>query len=407
MARDLPMTQASRDLLELAQRIAAENGAERTQPLHVLAAMVRSRDDSGHRALVDLKGNLTELTAALPGLGANATSKRTVPIGMATRYLLNNGHREAESVGHHQIDSLHLLLALLYNDSKATADLLLRAGLTMYAVRAYLSGPAPTTRGMRRRPLPSLRGVLGISPVFAIPLGAMLLGGAALFAGPPSELTLPLSILFVVGGWVTSLCIHEFGHALVAYLGGDRSVAAAGYLTLNPLKYTHPVLSIVLPLVFLFIGGFGLPGGAVYLNENAIRSNGWRSLASAAGPIGNLLFALLVGWPFLIHLFDAGVGDDRFWAALAFLIFLQASAIVLNLLPIPPFDGFGMIAPWLSIEVRILAQRVGMLPLLLISFFLWQGGPISATFWGAVYNVAGILQVPDFLISAGQQQFLL
>ena len=109
----------------------------------------------------------------------------------------------------------------------------------------------------------------------------------------------------------------------------------------------------------------------------------------------------------MTHRCDGGIGDERFWAALAFLIFLQASAIVLNLLPIPPFDGFGIIAPWLSIEIRILAQRVGMLPLLLISFFLWQGGPISATFWGAVYNVAGILQVPAFLISAGQQQFLL
>jgi len=64
-----------------------------------------------------------------------------------------------------------------------------------------------------------------------------------------------------------------------------------------------------------------------------------------------------------------------------------------------------MIAPWLSIEIRILAQRVGMLPMLLLSFFLWQGGPISLTFWTAIYNLAGILQVPDFLISAGQQQF--
>jgi len=126
---------------------------------------------------------------------------------------------------------------------------------------------------------------------------------------------------------------------------------------------------------------------------------------AAAGPSGNLLFALLVGWPFLLHLPDAGIGDLHFWAALSFLIFLQVSAIVLNLLPIPPFDGFGMIAPWLSIEIRILAQRVGMLPMLLLSFFLWQGGPISLTFWTAIYNLAGILQVPDFLISAGQQQF--
>jgi Zn-dependent protease len=368
--------------------------------------MVRRNDDPGHRALVALNADLGRLATALPADRASAApTQKTAPIGTATRYLLNNAHREAEQVGHHQLDSLHLLLALLYNDSRATADLLQQAGLSIYAVRAYLTGPAPTTRSMLRRPLPSLRGAIGVSPVFAIPVGATVVGGLGLFVGAPSALILPLTILFVVGGWVTSLCIHEFGHALVAYLGGDRSVAAAGYLTLNPLKYTHPLLSIGLPLVFLFIGGFGLPGGAVYLNENAIRDNRWRSMASAAGPLGNLLFALLVGWPFLLHVPDSGIGDLHFWAALSFLIFLQVSAIVLNLLPIPPFDGFGMIAPWLSIEIRILAQRLGMLPMLLLSFFLWQGGPISLTFWTAVYNLAGILQVPDFLISAGQQQF--
>ena len=43
--------------------------------------------------------------------------------------------------------------------------------------------------------------------------------------------------------------------------------------------------------------------------------------------------------------------------------------------------------------------------MLLLWFFLWQGGPVSAAFFGAVFNLTGILQVPDFLISIGQQQF--
>ena len=399
------MTQAARNLLEEAQRIAGGGGAQRTEPLDVLHAMARKRDDPGHRALVELHANLELLSGSMPGTSSGGAGDRLAPIGTATRYLLNNGHREAESVGHHQIDSVHLLLALLYNDSKATSELLQQAGLTIYAIRTYLSGPVPTTRGMRRRPLPSLRRVVSVSPVFLIPLGCMLFGGAGLFLGAPPELTLPLSILFVLGGWVTSLCFHEFGHAIVAYLGGDHSVAQAGYLSLNPLRYAHPVLSIVLPVAFLLIGGFGLPGGAVYLNENAIRGNGWRALASAAGPIANFLFALLIGWPFLIHLPSASTGDSRFWAALAFLVFLQVMATVFNLLPFPPFDGFGIIAPWLPLDLRILAQRLGMLPLLLLWFLLWQGGPVSLAFFGAVLNLTGILQVPEFLIGLGQQQF--
>ena len=45
--------------------------------------------------------------------------------------------------------------------------------------------------------------------------------------------------LIVGVGWVFSVCVHEFAHAVVAYRGGDRTVADKGYLTMNPLKYTH------------------------------------------------------------------------------------------------------------------------------------------------------------------------
>ena len=58
----------------------------------------------------------------------------------------------------------------------------------------------------------------------------------------------------------------------------------AGYLTLNPFKYAHPLLSIVLPLFFIVQGGIGLPGGAVYLHPHAFRSKRAQSLAAAVGP---------------------------------------------------------------------------------------------------------------------------
>ena len=60
-----------------------------------------------------------------------------------------------------------------------------------------------------------------------------------------------------------SLCLHEFGHALVAYRGGDRSVRGKGYLTLDIRRYTDVGLSFVLPVLFLLLGGIPLPGGAV------------------------------------------------------------------------------------------------------------------------------------------------
>jgi Zn-dependent protease len=407
ISKEIPLTDSARDVLELAQRFAAQVGATSVEPLHVLSGIVFLPRNPARRALEEMGANMERLEALRVGsASAPPSSWKTMPIGSATRYMLNHAHREAEQLGHYRVDPLHMLLALLYKDSTATADVLEKAGVTFYALRQYLTTPGTTTKGLRSRPLPPLDGVVKVSPVFAIPVGAMIIGGVGLWSGAPLGLTIPLSILFVVGGWVTSLCIHEFGHAFIAYLGGDRSVASAGYLSLNPLKYTHPLLSIALPIVFLLIGGIGLPGGAVYLNERAIRNDRWRSFASAAGPLGNVLFAVLTGWPFLVFQGAPPFGDVRFWAALAFLVFLQITAVVLNLIPIPPFDGFGIVAPWLSIELRILANRLGLLPLLILFFLLWRGGPVSTVFWNFVYGLTNLLNVPDLLVNLGHQQFL-
>ena len=407
IGKEIPLTDSSREVLQLAQRFAAEAGEPAVEPLHVLSAIVFLPRDPARRALEELGADINKLESVrLSGGTAPVSSWKSVPIGSTARYLLIHAHREAEQLGHYRVDPLHMLLALLYKDSRSTADVLEQAGVTFYALRQYLTTPKSATKGLRSRPLPSLDGAVRVSPVFAIPVGAMIVGGVGLWSGAAPGLTIPLSILLVVGGWVTSLCIHEFGHAFIAFLGGDRSVASAGYLSLNPLKYTHPLLSIALPVVFLVIGGIGLPGGAVYLNEQAIRNDRWRSFASAAGPLGNLLFAVLIGWPFLVFHGAPPFGDYRFWAALAFLVFLQITAIVLNLIPIPPFDGFGMIAPWLSIELRILSNRLGMLPLLVLFFLLWQGGPVSSVFWNFVYGLTNLLSVPEYLVYLGQHQFL-
>ncbi len=80
--------------------------------------------------------------------------------------------------------------------------------------------------------------------------------------------------IFVCVGWIISVCLHEFGHAIVAYWGGDTSVKDKGYLTLNPLKYTNINLSLLLPLLFLLIGGIALPGAAVYIDTRRLR-NRW------------------------------------------------------------------------------------------------------------------------------------
>src|SRR5271156_2655865 len=111
-----------------------------------------------------------------------------------------------------------------------------------------------------------------------------------------------LIAIFVFAGWIFSLCLHEFGHSIVAYVGGDKSVKYRGYLTFNPLKYADPATSVVLPLIFLMLGGIALPGGAVYIHTPSLRSRAWVSAVAAAGPAMTLLAAFLCGSPFLFHM---------------------------------------------------------------------------------------------------------
>src|ERR1043166_117617 len=40
--------------------------------------------------------------------------------------------------------------------------------------------------------------------------------------------------VFVIMGWMISLCLHEFGHALVALRAGDPGGIARGHLPLHP-----------------------------------------------------------------------------------------------------------------------------------------------------------------------------
>ncbi len=211
-----------------------------------------------------------------------------------------------------------------------------------------------------------------------------------------------MTFLIVILGWIFSLCLHEFSHALVAYWGGDTSVREKGYLTFNPLKYTHPVYSILLPLVFLVLGGIGLPGGAVYIEKWRLRSKGWESAVSLAGPAANLLLGILLA----VVLRFAPVTTTGVWPGMAFLALLQIMAVVLNLVPIPPLDGYGVIAPYLGSPLRAQTDRLGNILILVFFFVLWYVPFISNAFWAFTRAVAQTVGIPLTLAGQGLSLFL-
>jgi Zn-dependent protease len=210
-----------------------------------------------------------------------------------------------------------------------------------------------------------------------------------------------ITFIVVIVGWIFSLCLHEFSHAVVAYYGGDTSVKDKGYLTFNPLKYTHPVYSIVLPVVFLLLGGIGLPGGAVYIETWRLRSKRWESAVSLAGPASNLVLAILLA----IVLNFAPLAFSGIWPGLAFLALLQVTAVVLNLIPVPPFDGYRALAPFLNRQLRFNIDQYSNIIMMVVFVVLWYVPFVNNYFWLAVGWISLRMQIPVSLAMLGLSQF--
>lgn len=202
----------------------------------------------------------------------------------------------------------------------------------------------------------------------------------------------------VVSGWLVSLCLHEYAHAVVAFRAGDRGVADRGYLTLNPLRYSHPLLSIVFPVAVVLLGGIGLPGGAVWVDRHEIPGRLRHSLVSLAGPATNVVFTLILVLPFALGL--AGTGRSAFWAGIALLAFLQLTASVLNLLPVPGLDGGNMIQPWLSPQWRRGYDLMAPYGFILLFALLWNPR-IGGWFFDAVFAVGDLLGLPAHRYAEG------
>lgn len=208
-------------------------------------------------------------------------------------------------------------------------------------------------------------------------------------------------VLLILGGWAASLCLHEFGHAFVAYRGGDHSVQAKGYLTMDIRRYTDPVLSVLMPLLLLAYGGIPLPGGAVWINHQALRSKVVESGVSLAGPLTNLVLGLV-----LIVGVNLSNPPLALAAGLSYLGYIQLIAFVLNILPIPGLDGFGALEPYLPPSAqRLGAQARPWAPFLLFALLIGVA-PVASAFFGAadwLFQQAG--GYPEFAM-AGQQLFM-
>jgi Zn-dependent protease len=149
-----------------------------------------------------------------------------------------------------------------------------------------------------------------------------------------------------------AVTVHELAHALVADRLGDPTARRLGRITLNPLPHIDPLGALA-----FILAGFGwakpVPVNPTYLRYGPRLG---MLIVSLAGPLANLLLAILFAIPVRLGLVGLSSGQYLgfipypstffFWA-----IYLNILLLFFNLLPIAPLDGFAVLAGLLPADL--------------------------------------------------------
>jgi Zn-dependent protease len=173
---------------------------------------------------------------------------------------------------------------------------------------------------------------------------------------------------------LVAFTVHELAHAVTADRMGDPTPRRMGRITLNPLAHLDPFGTI-----FLLISGFGW-AKPVMVNPMNLRGNPRTSMAlvAAAGPISNIIMAVLFAIPIRLELIPfSPVGGSTFLPSLGELMFqfvwINLILAFFNIIPVPPLDGYriltGILPPEMAERLYPLEQY-GFLILMGLIFIL-------------------------------------
>ena len=146
----------------------------------------------------------------------------------------------------------------------------------------------------------------------------------------------PYEIATLIPAVVIALTFHEYAHAVVAYKLGDPTAKYSGRLTLNPVSHVDPI-----GMLMLFFAGFGWAKPVPVNPYNLRDPKRDMVLVSLAGPMSNLILAVLFSFLFRIfYIFGSQALIDVVYK----IIWINIVLAVFNMLPIPPLDGSKILA---------------------------------------------------------------
>ncbi|KKQ48938.1 MAG: Peptidase, M50 family [candidate division TM6 bacterium GW2011_GWF2_38_10] len=148
--------------------------------------------------------------------------------------------------------------------------------------------------------------------------------------------TLIASMVIFLPAFLLALSVHEYAHALTAYLLGDPTAKNQGRLTLNPIAHIDPM-----GLIFLMLFRVGWAKAVIFDARNFKKPRLYTVFTALAGPFANFLLAL-VGLYILKYAPLLGISNISLITLqqiMYALVYINIGLGVFNLLPIPPLDG--------------------------------------------------------------------
>lgn len=144
-----------------------------------------------------------------------------------------------------------------------------------------------------------------------------------------------INAIYLVPGLLIGLIGHGLAQAAVAVVRGDQTPRLDGRLSLDPSHHLDPLGTIA-----AFFINFGWVK-QVRINPYRMRSALDPALVALAGPIANLLIAIVLSVPIKLAL-RLGSFDPAWppWRVLLLAFYFNVGLAVISLVPIPPLDGY-------------------------------------------------------------------
>lgn len=200
-----------------------------------------------------------------------------------------------------------------------------------------------------------------------------------------------------------AISAHEAAHAWMSWKFGDDTAYLLGRVTLNPVSHTDPIGTLLIPIVGFIVsamgGSFFLIGWGKPTPVNPLR---WRNkdlanvMVSIAGILANLLIAT-IAFIILKVLLKTGVYftmSDSFQEPvnlfLQYLLFMNVSLAVFNLLPFPPLDGSKVLETFLPDSMQPVLATLEQYGYLILMVLMYIG------FFGAI--MGPVFRLIDYLL---------